>query len=234
MKVPRHIAIIMDGNGRWAARHGLPRSIGHRKGAERVRGIIGEAKKIGVKILTLFAFSTENWKRPKKEIERLFSYLAYYLDREKDMFIKEDVNFNVFGRRDRLPKELLEKIESLEYSTKKCTSFIFNLALDYGGRWDIVSASKKIARDFSSKKISLNDLDEDLFARYLCLGNLPDPDFFIRTSGELRISNFLAWQLVYSEMYFTKVLWPSFDKKAFRKAINEYSRRRRRFGTLND
>ncbi len=235
MKIPYHVAIIMDGNGRWAKRRGLPRSFGHKKGAERIKDIIREAKLLGVKILTLFVFSTENWNRPAREIKLLFSYLKERLEKDKKMLLKENIRVRFFGRRDkeRIGEELLNKINEIETVTKECNSLIVNIAFDYGGRWDIISAVKNIAKDILKKKISLKGINEETFSKYLFLSDLPEPDLLIRTSGEVRISNFLLWQLAYSELYFTKVLWPDFDKKAFREAIRDYSGRKRRFGKVS-
>ncbi len=236
MKIPYHVAIIMDGNGRWAKRRGLPRNFGHKKGAERIREIIECSKEIGVKILTLFAFSTENWDRPKNEIKHLFSYLKERLEKDKEKLVKEDVRVIFFGRRDktRIGKDLLDKIYEVEQLTKKCKSIIVNIAFDYGGKWDIVNAAKNLAKDILKKRMSLEKVNEKVFAGYLSLSEFPPPDILIRTSGEIRISNFLLWQLAYSELYFTKVLWPDFGKKAFMDAIREYSRRKRRFGKVEE
>ncbi|MFH1767990.1 MAG: isoprenyl transferase [Candidatus Omnitrophota bacterium] len=231
--IPRHVAIIMDGNGRWARERGLSRAYGHKRGVERIKEIIKESKNIGVGILTLFAFSTENWSRSDSEIKRIFSYMEYYIEKEKHMFVKEDIKFNVIGRRDRIHKRLLAKIEKLKNLTKDCRGLVVNIAIDYGSRWEIVEAVRKIARNIEKAKLSWRDIDENLFADYLSLACLPDPDFLIRTSGELRISNFLLWQLAYAELYFPKVFWPDFDRDAFSCAIKEYSRRRRRFGGVN-
>jgi len=233
-KVPYHIAIIMDGNGRWAKKRLLPRTIGHREGVRRVKEIVLEAKKLGVKILTIFAFSTENWNRPKKEINHLFSYLDDFLDTYQKELMKEGIKLNVIGRRDRINKPVLKKIEKLELSTKKNKDFIFNIALDYGGKWDIVNAAKKIITDYQQKKIILGDINEKLFSAYLSLGDIPDPDLLIRTSGDQRISNFLIWNLAYSELYFAPTLWPDFDKKHLLRAIEDYSQRDRRFGRIDE
>ncbi|MCM8823827.1 MAG: isoprenyl transferase [Candidatus Omnitrophica bacterium] len=230
MNVPYHIAIIMDGNGRWAKQRGLSRSVGHRKGLERIKEVTEEAKKLGVKILTLFAFSTENWSRPKREIENIFSYLEKFLDKNTDRLLKEGIKLNFIGRKDRINKNLLKKIEKTQLITVKNNELIVNVALDYGGRWDIVEATKKITKELLEGKLHREDMDEGFFSKYLSLGALPDVDLLIRTSGELRISNFLLWNLAYSELYFTKVFWPDFDKNEFRKAILEYSKRKRRFG----
>ncbi|MBP7088548.1 MAG: isoprenyl transferase [Candidatus Omnitrophica bacterium] len=232
--IPYHVAIIMDGNGRWAKKRLLPRTLGHREGVKRIKEIVLEAKKLGVKILTIFAFSTENWNRPKKEINYLFSYLDDFLDDYQKELMKEGIKLNVIGRKDRINKATLKKIEKLELSTKKNKNFVFNIALDYGGKWDIVNAAKKIITDYQQKKITLGDIDEKLFSAYLSLSDIPDPDFLIRTSGDQRISNFLLWNLAYSELHFTPTLWPDFDKKQLLKAIEDYSQRERRFGKVDE
>ena len=230
MNIPKHVAIIMDGNGRWAKKRGLPRSLGHKQGANRIKDIIREAKKTGVDILTLFAFSTENWNRPESEIRQLFSYAIEHLKKDKDMLLREDVRLKFFGRRDRLNELLRGEMAKAEYATKECNSLILNIALDYGGRWDIANAAAEVARDVLEGRMSINGINEEAFGKYVSLSDIPDPDLLIRTSGELRISNFIIWQLAYTELYFTKVLWPDFTADDFRKAINDYSKRRRRFG----
>jgi len=232
MEVPYHIAVIMDGNGRWAEKRMLPRMVGHRQGAKRVKEMLREAKKIGVGALTIFAFSTENWNRPKKEIEFIFSYLVKFLKSNQKEFIKKDIKFKAIGRRDRFEQEVIEEIKKTEELTKDNKSFIFNVALDYGGKWDIVKATKRIAKKCINKSIDYKDIDEELFNKYLSLGDIPAPDLLIRTSGEKRISNFLIWDLAYSEFYFTSVFWPEFDKAHLHKAIKAYSQRNRRFGTI--
>jgi len=232
MKVPYHVAIIMDGNGRWAKKRGLPRNLGHKRGIERIEGVIKEAKKIGIKILTLFAFSTENWSRPKKEVNFLFSYLKRFLKKKKESLLQEKIRVNFIGRRDRLSKELLEEMKNIEKLTCKNDALIVNLAIDYGGRWDILNAAKRIWKEAKRKKINLEKIEEEEFGKYLALGEFPYPDILIRTSGEKRISNFLLWQSAYTEFYFPEVLWPDFDKKELEKAVEEYERRERRFGGL--
>lgn len=231
--VPKHIAIIMDGNGRWAQEKGLPRVFGHRKGVDRVKEIVSESIELGIKALTIFAFSTENWNRPKKELDVLFSYFNKFLSLYKKELIEKNVKVRVIGRKDRLSKGLLEKIRDIEDATKDNKTFTFNIAIDYGGRWDIVDAAKRIAKAYSNKDITSEEIDEELFSEYLSLGSVGDPDLLIRTSGEQRMSNFLIWNLAYSELYFTPVFWPSFDKKELKKAIEIYSNRDRRFGGLN-
>lgn len=232
MEVPYHIAIIMDGNGRWARERMLPRVVGHREGAKRVKEILREAKKVGVKVLTIFAFSTENWNRPKKEIEFILSYLIKFLRSYRKEFAQRDIKFKAIGRRDRFNKKVIEAIREAEELTKNNQSFTFNVALDYGGRWDIVNAATEVAKKCLSKSISWKDIDEKLFSKYLSLAGIPAPDLLIRTSGEKRISNFLIWDLAYSEFYFTPIFWPEFDKEHLHKAIKAYSQRERRFGTI--
>lgn len=233
MKVPQHVAIIMDGNGRWAKKKKLPRTFGHQKGIERVKGVIREAKSLGIKILTLFAFSTENWSRPKQEVEFLFSYLRNFLRKEREKLVKDGIRLRVIGRRDRIGKVLLKEIDEVEEVTKNNSDLIVNIALDYGGRWEIVEAIRRLVRDVVEKRVEVTQIDEKLWREYLYL-NVSDPDLLIRTSGEMRISNFLLWQLAYTELYFPEVLWPDFDEEEFRKAIEEYGRRERRFGKVKE
>jgi undecaprenyl diphosphate synthase len=220
----------MDGNGRWAKARGLPRTAGHKRGIERVKEIVREAKKLGISMLTLFAFSTENWNRPKHEIRLLFSYLNIFLKNYTRELMREDIKLNVIGRRDRIDSRIMKKIEEVELLTSDNKSFIFTIALDYGGRWDIIEAVKKILKARDASSLSLSEITDDFFRQYLSLGDLPDPDLLIRTSGEQRISNFLLWNLAYSELYFPKTYWPDFDKQELRKAIEVYSQRERRFG----
>jgi undecaprenyl diphosphate synthase len=232
MKIPQHIAIIMDGNGRWAQKKHLPRTAGHREGIKRVKEVVREAKKLGVKFLTVFAFSTENWDRPKGELKVLFSYIERFLNEYKKELMREDVRLNIIGRRDRVDKKVMNKIEEVEKMTGNNKSFVFNVALDYGGRWDIVDSAKRLIRDYENKTISITDINEELLANYVALRGIPDPDLLIRTSGEQRISNFLIWNLAYSELYFTPVFWPDFNKEELLGAIKDYSERERRFGKI--
>ncbi len=223
----------MDGNGRWAKRRGLPRSFGHRKGIENVERISKYAQKRGVKILSLFAFSTENWKRPKQEIDFLFSYLEEYLVKNKQKLKDRGVGLNVMGRRRGLPPRLISQIEEAVILTKDNRDFILNIALNYGGRAEIVDAVNSIILDYQEKKIDL-PLNEDSFKDYLYSPFIPDLDLLIRTSGEKRISNFFLWRLAYSELYFTETLWPDFYEADFDKALEAFSQRKRRFGGLKD
>lgn len=230
IKIPEHIAIIMDGNGRWAKEHSLPRIAGHRRGAKTAQEIVDSARALGVKILTLYTFSTENWKRPKKEVDALFKILEDYLDKEHEKLNKNNVRFSVIGRMDGLPSSVKEKLKRIIESTKGNTGLILNLALNYGGRPEIVDAAKELSKDVKDGVVQIGDIDEKLFASYLYTSGLPDPDLLIRTSGEFRISNFLLWQISYSEIYVTKKLWPDFKKEDLKKAIDEYGIRERRYG----
>ncbi|MCK5493952.1 MAG: isoprenyl transferase [Candidatus Omnitrophica bacterium] len=234
MRIPNHIALIIDGNGRWAKKRGLPRTVGHSSGIQRIKEIIDESLVLGIKILTIFAFSTENWNRPRNEIAALFSYMGHFLDDYKKVMFEKNIKFNVIGRRDRINQKFIKKIEKIEDETKLNKSFMLNIALDYGGRWDVVEAAKKILEDFSKQMVSKDDIDEEFFSKYISLSGIPDPDLLIRTSGEQRISNFLIWNLAYSEFYFTPTLWPDFNKDSLRKAVEEYSKRNRRFGEVHE
>lgn len=228
--IPEHVAIIMDGNGRWAKLRGKNRLYGHKKGVESVRRIVKYSAKIGVKYLTLFSFSNENWDRPKGEVEGLMKLFSKLLEQEIPELYKNNVRMLFIGRRNRLSKELLEKMENAQEVTKKNTGLTLILAFDYGGRQEIVDACKEICRKL--KLNQLENLDNEEFSKHLYLPDVPDPDLVIRTSGEYRISNFLLWQTAYSEFYFTEVLWPDFDEKEFDKALLDYSKRERRFGKV--
>ena len=233
MNIPKHIAIIMDGNGRWAKSKGLSRIIGHSEGTKRIKEIVKAAKETGVKIVTVFAFSTENWNRPKNEISMLFSYLNDFLKNYKNELMKENIKLRIIGRRDKLNANTVKKIEEVENATSKNDALIFNIAIDYGGRWDIVEAVKKVLADFQDSKITREQITEGSFGSYLELGGLSDPELLIRTSGEERISNFLLWNLAYTEFYFPDIYWPDFTKEELNKAIEVYSKRERRFGEVH-
>lgn len=233
-KVPKHIAIIMDGNGRWARRRGLPRTAGHRKGALRIKEIVKEAKRVGVKVLTVFAFSTENWNRPVHEVNALFGHLKKFLDAYSDELMRQDIRLRIIGRRSKFDKEILEKIKEVERLTKNNKSFSLIVALDYGGRWDIANAIKRLIKDINSGRCSVATIEESALGRYMSLGDVGDPELLIRTSGEQRISNFLLWNLAYTELYFTPVMWPDFDKRQLHKALADYARRKRRFGGVDE
>lgn len=226
--IPNHIALVMDGNGRWARSRGLPATKGHEKGAEAVRKVARASRDLGVHTLTLWGFSTENWKRPPKEVKKILSLITDYLKNDLDEIIKEGARFHHLGRKDRLPKYLLKWFEKAEKETKDNKEYILNLAIDYGGRDEIVRAARKIVED----KIPSQEIDERLFSSYLDTAGqpYPYPDLFIRTSGEQRTSGFLPWQIVYTEYYFEQDHLPDMSVKKLKEAILDYSRRRRRFG----
>lgn len=231
--LPEHIAIIMDGNGRWAKEKGLARTAGHLEGVNRAREIIQCSRKLGIKVVTLFAFSSENWNRPKQEIKTLMRYLSFFLGREMNNLMKNNIRLRVIGRKKPMPLGLLEKIKKAEEKTLYNNAMTLVLALNYGGRQEIIDAAKKFAAKVSVGKAGINDLDEEMFASYLFTAGLPDPDLLIRTSGEMRISNFLLWQLSYTELYFSDKYWPEFKSVEFEQAVEEYQRRERRFGGTN-
>ncbi|MCX5667489.1 MAG: isoprenyl transferase [Candidatus Omnitrophica bacterium] len=230
MDNPKHVAIIMDGNGRWAAQKGLPRIAGHSAGAKSVEEVIKAAKESGVRILTLYAFSTENWKRPKHEVDALFKLLENYIDSQTDILIKNDIRLSVIGRIEGLPDSVRRKLKSVMDRTKSGSSLLLNLALNYGARTEIVDAVRAVAKDCVSGHVNPDDMDEKAFSGYLYTKDLPDPDLLIRTSGEMRLSNFLLWQLSYSEIFISKKLWPDFKKSDFVEALDEYRNRQRRYG----
>ena len=231
--IPKHIAIIMDGNGRWAKEKGLARAIGHRQGVERVKEVVRVAAKLGVKVITFFAFSTENWERPKAEIDLLMRFLNNFLDGEIKKFDKDNIRFRVIGRDEPLPKNLQKKLKDAEKKTSGNTGLIVVLALNYGSRQEIVDAAKKFAQEVSEGRNKIDALDEDTLSGYLYTSGLPDPDLLIRTSGEMRISNFLLWQLSYAELYFPKKYWPDFSGRDLEEAIAEFQARERRFGRID-
>jgi undecaprenyl diphosphate synthase len=228
--VPRHVAIIMDGNGRWARSRGLPRIAGHRAGAKSVDEAIRAAMELGVKILTLFTFSTENWKRPESEVNQLFKLLDKYLDKEEADLNKNNIRLVATGDIKPLPEATRERLKRVMESTKANNAFTLNLALNYGSRPEIVNALRRIASLVKDGAISPGDIDEKLFSSFLYTKDLPDPDLLIRTSGEFRLSNFMLWQISYTELYITKKMWPDFKKADFNKAVAEYQKRERRFG----
>ncbi len=230
MKIPRHIAIIMDGNGRWAKRRGLPRIFGHRAGIESVRDVVRTCSELGVEYLTLYTFSSENWKRPSDEVNALMSMLKRMLNREVDDLNRRNVSIRAIGRLSRLPEDVRSELEKAIQKTKSNTGLKLYLALSYGGRAEIVDAFKKAYDKIQRGELHIDDLNEDNFREFLYDPELPDPDLLIRTSGEMRISNFLLWQIAYSEIYITETLWPDFRKDELLKAIEDYSRRERRFG----
>ncbi|PWH12535.1 MAG: isoprenyl transferase [Anaerolineae bacterium] len=227
-KIPRHVAIIMDGNGRWALKRGLPRLAGHKAGTENLRRIIKACVEFGVKYLTIYAFSTENWGRPQEEVTGLMRILEDVIDRELGELNEQGVQLRHIGRLERLPAFLQEKVLHAIELTRTNDRLIINIAFNYGGRDEIVHAIQQIIRD----GVAPEEVTPELVSRYLYTAGTPDPDLIIRTSGELRISNFLIWQAAYSEWYVTPTYWPDFDKEEFRKALEEFSRRDRRFGKV--
>lgn len=230
--IPRHIAIIMDGNGRWAKERGLPRSRGHREGAKRVEELLKSADKLGIKFLTFFTFSTENWKRPKKEISMLMRFLYNFLGRNIKMMKDNNIRLIVIGRRKPIPDYLWERLIKAQDQTKDSKGLTVILAFNYGARQEIIDGIKKVVDSVLDRRLSLKDLNEDNFSSFLYTKDIPDPDLLIRTSGELRISNFLLWQLSYAEFYFPKVYWPDFKKENLEEAIMSYQNRSRRFGAI--
>ncbi len=231
-RVPRHVAIIMDGNGRWAQRRGLPRIRGHQTGTESVRAIVRACKKAGIKYLTLYAFSVENWVRPKTEIRGLMRILKHFLTKEENELHENQVRLRVIGRLHDLPPDIQVELKRVMKATEHYTGGQLILALSYGGRAEIVDAVRSIARKVKKGAVSPEAIDDRVIAEHLYAPDVPDPDLMIRTSGELRISNFLLWQLSYSEFYVTDVLWPDFREAEFEKALEAYSRRHRRFGDI--
>ncbi len=229
--LPAHIVIIMDGNGRWAKKNNLDRISGHREGMKSVRAVVKGAKDLGVKHITLYAFSAQNWQRPKVEVNALMELLKQYLLREGNKLVENDISLNAIGRLCELPQDVYEVLEETIEKTKDCKELTLTLALSYGGREEIIDAVKKM---ISLENIAPEDINQTNFSKLLYTSNLPEPDLLIRTSGELRLSNFMLWQLAYTEIYVTKTLWPNFRKRHLIKAILNYQRRERRFGLTGD
>ncbi|ASW42925.1 isoprenyl transferase [Clostridium isatidis] len=230
--IPEHIAIIMDGNGRWARKRNLPRTMGHRAGVEAIRRVLKEADKIGIKYLTLYAFSTENWKRPKDEVSALMNLLVEYFKKELAELNKNGVVIRISGDITKLPKIAEEEIIKAVEITKNNKGIVLNLAFNYGGRDEILRAVKTIAEDYKNNKINLDEIDEDKFSNYLYTCNIPDPDLIIRPSGEQRISNFLLWQCAYSEFWYSDICWPDFNEEHLHMAIYDFQHRNRRYGGI--
>jgi undecaprenyl diphosphate synthase len=230
--IPEHIAIIMDGNGRWAKRLGLPRAAGHHSGMKNVKKIAIAANNIGVKVLTLYAFSTENWKRPKEEIDYLMKLPEEFFVKEIDHLMKENVKIRMMGYKENLPEHTLKPIENAIEKTKHNTGLILNFAMNYGSRKEMLDGFKNMVDDIHSGKLKTEDITENAYPQYLLSHSLPDPDLLIRTSGEFRISNFMLWQLAYTELWFTDVYWPDFKEHHLYSAIFEYQKRIRRYGGI--
>lgn len=232
--VPRHIAVILDGNGRWAKQRGLPRIAGHRKGVEMVRELVAACGEYGVEYLTLFAFSSENWRRPETEVRLLMELFAFALDNEVAKLHANNVRFRVIGDLSRLSKNLRTKIAEAEALTAANTRLTLIIAANYGGRWDIAQACAQVARAAAAGAVDPDTITPETLEPHLSLYGIPEPDLFIRTGGEQRISNFLLWQLAYTELYFTPVLWPDFDREQLQAALLSYAGRQRRFGRTGE
>ena len=230
--IPKHIAIIMDGNGRWAKKRNLPRTMGHKAGVEAIRDVLKECDKLGVKYLTLYAFSTENWKRPKDEVSALMNLISDYLKREFGELNKNNVKLNTIGDINKLPERCCKELEIVCENTKNNTGVVLNIALNYGGRDEIINGIRGLLDDIKNNEIAVDDISEEIFNAYLYTKGIPDPDLIIRPSGEQRLSNFLLWQCAYSEFCYLNINWPDFKPQNLREAIYEYQNRDRRFGAV--
>ena len=230
MRIPRHLAVIMDGNGRWAEKRHLPRIFGHRRGVETVQDIVKECRSLGIRYLTLYAFSSENWRRPEEEVSALMGLLSRYLRSELETLLERRICLKVIGEISRLPQEVRRILQETVERTSENPEMVLTLALSYGSRDELVRACRKMAEKVRDGSLASEDIDETVLGEALDTAELPDPDLLIRTSGEMRISNFLLWQLAYAELYFTEVLWPDFNQEELHRALREYSRRQRRFG----
>lgn len=231
-RIPRHVAIIMDGNGRWAQARGLPRMWGHRNGAASVRKVVEEAGALGIEVLTLYSFSLENWKRPEAEVRALMELCLSYLEAEREHMVREGIRFRVIGRREGLPAPVLGAIDAVTRATEHCTGPTLCLAINYGGRAEIVDATRELARRVARGELTPDAIDEATLASSLYTAGLPEPDLLIRTAGEMRISNFLLWQISYAEIHVTDVLWPDFGVEQLHQAVRDYASRSRRFGGI--
>ena len=233
-RIPQHVAIIMDGNGRWAKSKGLDRIFGHREGVDSVDKVMEAASDLGVKYITLYAFSTENWNRPEQEVNALMEILSQALKKYIEKISKNNVRLMVVGDKSRLSQLTFSNLSEAEKMTEMNTGLTMILAISYSSRWEIVGAAKRIASEVKAGSLNVDQIDENVFSDHLATAGIPDPDLLIRTSGELRISNFLMWQLSYSELYFTPVSWPEFKKEQFFEAIIDYQKRERRFGKISE
>ena len=233
-RIPRHVAIIMDGNGRWAKRQGLARMFGHRQGVETVHNITEVAAELGIEYLTLYAFSTENWNRPKEEVDALMSLLVDTIVKETPTLMKNNVRLSTIGDLNRLPAAAQQKFRACMEETSSNTGLNLVIALSYSARWEMIQAAKSIAMAVQQGTMLVEDINEEVISSYMTTAQMPDPDLLIRTSGELRISNFLLWQLAYSELYFTDCLWPEFTEEEFYRAMVDYQHRERRFGKTSE
>ncbi len=233
-RIPRHVAIIMDGNGRWAEKHGKARIFGHESGVDSVRSVVEGAGEIGIKYLTLYAFSTENWERPQKEVEALMELLVHAIENETESLMKNNVRLLVIGDLKLMPELVREKLEGCIRRLSSNTGLSLVLALSYSSKWEIVNAVKNLVEDAMNKKIKPEMINNKLFEEYLNTAQIPDPELLIRTSGEFRISNFLLWQIAYSELFFTEKLWPDFRKEDLFEAVYDFQNRERRFGKTSE
>lgn len=231
--IPAHVALILDGNGRWAKKRGLPRQMGHKKGCETVEQIVEDAARLGIQYLTVYGFSTENWKRPGEEVNALMQLFRYYTKRLLKIAVENNIRVKMIGERSRFAPDIVEGINRLENETKDNTGLTFIIAVNYGSRDEITRAAKKIMADCMEGKLSEAELTEERFASYLDTAGIPDPDLLIRTSGELRLSNYLLWQLAYAELYVTDCLWPDFNREELLEGIRQYNKRERRFGGVS-
>ncbi|HOC37722.1 MAG TPA: isoprenyl transferase [Thermodesulfobacteriota bacterium] len=233
-KLPQHIAIIMDGNGRWASRRNLKRILGHERGIATARKIVEFCRTVGIPVVTLYAFSVENWKRPKSEIQTLLNLLEHYLRTESDDLLKHNIRLVVIGNMSDLPPSVAHELNDAIEKSRACDGMILNLALSYGGRGEIVQAVRSIVADVSEGRLRLENVNETTFSQYLYTRGLPDPDLLIRTSGEMRLSNFLLWQMAYTEIYVTDTLWPDFSPEEMTRILLNYQTRERRFGQTSE
>ncbi|MCU7923712.1 MAG: isoprenyl transferase [Candidatus Thiodiazotropha sp. (ex Dulcina madagascariensis)] len=234
MQLPRHVAIIMDGNGRWAQKRGLPRYAGHPAGVEAVRGVVEACVAMGIPVLTLFAFSSENWQRPQKEVNLIMDLFMRSLKKEIRRLDRNQVRLRVIGDRSAFPAKLQKQIEEAERLTQTNTGLLLQVAANYGGRWDMTQAARRLAERIQSGELTPAQVDEEAVSQHLAFPGVPEPDLFIRTGGEKRISNFLLWQCAYTELYFTDQLWPDFNRQALEAAILDFTRRQRRFGRTGE
>jgi undecaprenyl diphosphate synthase len=231
-RLPQHVAVIMDGNGRWAQQRGLSRIEGHKRGKESVRAVVETARRLGIEYLSLFAFSTENWQRPRREVDALMSLLSRYLRTELRRLMKNDIRLLAIGNVQRLPAALQEQLRATIEATKHNAHMTVILAVSYGGREDVVQAARELARDVRAGRVDPDHIDTDMFGSYVETAGIPDPDLLIRTSGEMRISNFFLWQAAYTEVYFCDTLWPDFREPQFLEALRAFQHRQRRFGRV--
>jgi len=232
--LPQHVAIIMDGNGRWAKKRFLPRYAGHKAGTESVRQVVQACAELNIQALTLFAFSSENWRRPVREVDMLMDLFLNALQREANRLHKNNVQLRIIGERDAFPQKLQDKILQVEEYTSANTGLKLRVAANYGGRWDILNACRQVAVKVDQGELTVDNIKLEHLTKYLSLTDVPEPDLFIRTGGEQRISNFLLWQLAYTELYFTDVLWPDFNRECFQSALTDFTSRQRRFGQTSE